>query len=122
MRRFALTCICLALSAPAVVKAITPVEQLQKATNVLNEIMRAPDKGIPDDLLSKAVCVGIVPSELKFAIGIGGTYGRGVLVCRQGGTGSWGAPSMFTLGGGGFGLQLGGKATDVVFVVMNAAG
>jgi SH3 domain-containing YSC84-like protein 1 len=121
MRRLALTCICLAVSA-VTLKATTPTEQLEKATNVLNEIMRAPDKGIPDDLLAKAVCVGIVPSELKFAIGVGGTYGRGVLVCRHGGNGPWGAPSMFTLGGGSFGFQLGGKATDVVFVVMNAAG
>jgi lipid-binding SYLF domain-containing protein len=122
MRRLALTCICLALGAAKVASANTAANQLQKATNVLNEIMQAPDKGIPHDLLAKAVCVGIVPSELKFAIGVGGSYGRGVLVCRHGGNGSWGAPSMFTLGGGSFGLQLGGKATDVVFVVMNAAG
>jgi len=66
--------------------------------------------------------VGIVPSELKFAIGVGGSYGRGVLVCRKGGTGHWDAPSMFTLGGGSFGLQLGGKSTDVVFIVMNGSG
>jgi SH3 domain-containing YSC84-like protein 1 len=122
MRRLALTCICLALSVATSAEANTAADQLQKATNVLNEIMRAPDRGIPDDLLAKAVCVGIVPSELTFAVGVGGTYGRGVLVCRQGGNGSWGAPSMFTLGGGSFGFQLGGKATDVVFVVMNAAG
>jgi lipid-binding SYLF domain-containing protein len=122
MRQLALTCICLVLSVTTAAKANTGADQLQKATNVLNEIMQAPDKGVPDDLLARAVCVGIVPSELKFAIGVGGTYGRGVLVCRQGGNGSWGAPSMFTLGGGSFGFQLGGKATDVVFVVMNAAG
>jgi SH3 domain-containing YSC84-like protein 1 len=122
MRQLALTCICLVLSVTTAAKANTAADQLQKATNVLNEIMQAPDKGIPDDLLARAVCVGIVPSELKFAIGVGGTYGRGVLVCRQGGNGAWGAPSMFTLGGGSFGFQLGGKATDVVFVVMNAVG
>jgi SH3 domain-containing YSC84-like protein 1 len=122
MRQLALTCICVAFAMTTAAKANTAADQLQKATNVLNEIMQAPDKGIPDDLLARAVCVGIVPSELKFAIGVGGTYGRGVLVCRQGGNGSWGAPSMFTVGGGSFGLQLGGKATDVVFVVMNAAG
>ena len=61
--------------------------QLQKATNVVNEIMGTPDKGIPHELLDKAVCVGIVPSEVKFAFGFGGTYGRGVLVCRKGGNG-----------------------------------
>ncbi len=94
--------------------------QLEKATNVVNEIMSAPDKGIPHDLLDKAVCVGIIPSEIKGAFVVGGTYGRGVLVCRR--HGSWGAPSMFTLGGGSFGFQIGGEATDVVFIVMNVAG
>lgn len=96
--------------------------QLLKATNVLNEIMRTPDKAIPQDLLGKAVCVGVVPSELKFAFVVGGNYGRGVLVCRKGGNGSWGAPSFFTLGGGSVGFQIGGKATDVVFIVMNPGG
>ena len=96
--------------------------QLQKATNVVNEIMGTPDKGIPHDLLDKAVCVGIVPSEMKFAFGFGGTYGRGVLVCRKGGNGAWDAPSMFTMGGASVGFQIGGKATDVVFLVMNPEG
>ena len=63
--------------------------QLQKGTNVLNEIMGTPDTGIPEELLEKAICVGIVPSELKLAQGIGGTYGRGMLVCRKGGNGAW---------------------------------
>lgn len=96
--------------------------QLHKATNVLNEIMSAPDKGIPHDLLDKAVCVGIVPSQIKGAFMIGGTYGRGVLVCRNRGIGPWGAPSMFSLGAASFGFQIGGEATDVVFIVMNASG
>jgi lipid-binding SYLF domain-containing protein len=124
MRNFASTVLLLLLAAPTFAADTTSKvdEQLQKATNVINEIMRTPDKRIPDDLLSKAVCVGVVPSELKFALGVGGTYGRGVLVCRRGGNGSWGAPSFFTLGGGSFGFQIGGKATDVVFIVMNAGG
>jgi lipid-binding SYLF domain-containing protein len=96
--------------------------QLEKATNVVNEIMQSPDRGIPQDLLDRAVCVGIVPSQLKFAFVVGGTYGRGVLVCRKGGNGAWGAPSMFTIGGAGVGFQIGGKATDVVFLVMNPEG
>jgi SH3 domain-containing YSC84-like protein 1 len=98
------------------------VKQLEKATNVLNEIMGAPDKGIPHDLLNKAVCVGVVPSELKGAFVVGAEYGRGVLICRKHGNGQWGAPSLFTLGGANVGFQLGGEATDVVFIVMNAAG
>jgi lipid-binding SYLF domain-containing protein len=97
-------------------------KQLHKATDVLNEIMRTPDKAIPSDLLEKSVCVGVVPSEIKGAVGVGGTYGRGVLVCRKHGNGPWGAPSLFTLGGANIGLQIGGKATDVVFLVMNGAG
>lgn len=104
------------------VPAFAGETQLEKATNVVNEIMQTPDKGIPQDLLDKAVCVGVVPSELKFALVVGGTYGRGVLVCRKGGNGPWDAPSMFTLGAGSVGFQVGGKATDVVFLVMNAAG
>ena len=96
--------------------------QLQKATNVMNEIMGTPDKAIPHDLLDKAVCVGIVPSEVKVAFGFGGTGGRGVLVCRKGGNGPWDAPSMFTMGGASVGFQIGAKATDVVFLVMNPEG
>ena len=96
--------------------------QLEKATNVLNEIMSTPDRGIPRDLFEKAVCVGIVPSEIKGAFLVGGTYGRGVLVCRAHGNGPWGAPSMFTLGAGSIGFQIGGEATDVVFIVRNEAG
>lgn len=125
MKNFAYTILALLLSAPIFAADTTSKkveEQLQKSTNVLGEIMGTPDKRIPDDLLTKAVCVGVVPSELKFALGIGGTYGRGVLVCRRGGNGPWGAPSLFTLGGGSFGLQIGGKATDVVFIVMNREG
>ncbi|HKS97383.1 MAG TPA: lipid-binding SYLF domain-containing protein [Terriglobia bacterium] len=96
--------------------------QLSKARDVLNEIMATPDNSIPQDLLNRAVCVGIVPSDLKFAFIVGGNYGRGVLVCRRHGDGAWGAPSLFRLGGGSFGFQIGGKATDVVFIVMNAKG
>ena len=96
--------------------------QLQKATNVVEEIMQTPDRGIPHDLFDRAVCIGIVPSEITGALLVGGSYGRGVLVCRQHGDGAWGAPSMFTLGAGSFGFQIGAKATDVVFIVMNHAG
>ena len=118
MKRLTLVCFLLTFCATA----FAGESQLQKATNVINEVMGTPDRGIPDELLEKAVCVGIVPSQLKFALGIGGTYGRGMLVCRKGGNGAWDAPSLFTLGGGSFGFQIGGKATDVVFIVMNPDG
>jgi SH3 domain-containing YSC84-like protein 1 len=97
-------------------------ERLESATFVVNEIMQTPDKTIPRELLDRAICVGVIPSELRFAFFFGGNYGRGALVCRHGGDGSWGAPSMFTLYGGNFGLQFGGKATDIVFIVMNTGG
>jgi lipid-binding SYLF domain-containing protein len=118
MKKLRFIFLLLAICAPA----FASESQLQKSTNVLNEIMRTPDQGIPSDLLNNAVCVGIIPSELKFAFGFGGTYGRGVLVCRRDGNGVWGAPSMFTVGGGSFGFQIGGKSTDVVFLVMNSDG
>ncbi|HEV2234075.1 MAG TPA: lipid-binding SYLF domain-containing protein [Terriglobia bacterium] len=118
MKKLGLILLLLLYCAPAFARE----SQLQKATNILNEIMGTPDKGIPDELLDRAVCVGIVPSQFKFALGLGGTYGRGVLVCRKGGDGAWGAPSMFTLGAASVGFQIGGKATDVVFIVMNPEG
>jgi lipid-binding SYLF domain-containing protein len=97
-------------------------ERLERAAEVITEVMGTPEKGIPRDLLNKAVCVGVIPSEKKVALGLGGSFGRGALVCRQGGTGPWAAPSMFTAGGANFGFQLGGQATDFVLVVMNAKG
>jgi SH3 domain-containing YSC84-like protein 1 len=96
--------------------------QVQKATNIVNEIMGTPDRGIPQSLLDSAVCVGIVPSEVKFAWVFGATYGRGLLVCRKGGNGPWDGPSMFSIDGVSVGWQIGGKATDVVFLVMNPEG
>jgi lipid-binding SYLF domain-containing protein len=96
--------------------------RLQSAAVVMYEIMNTPENSIPKDLLDRAVCVGIVPAEKKGAFVIGGTYGRGVLVCRRGGDGPWGAPSMIAVHGGSYGFQLGGSETDVVFVVMNTGG
>jgi len=115
--------LCLALSGAAVATEHSKeAKRLESATYVVNEIMQTPEKGIPRDLLDKAVCVGIIPSELRFAFGFGGNFGRGALVCRKGGNGPWSAPSMFTLYGGNFGLQIGGEATDILFIVMNAGG
>jgi lipid-binding SYLF domain-containing protein len=97
-------------------------ERLQKAATVVEEVMGTPEKGIPTDLLKRAVCVGVIPSQKKVALGIGGTFGRGALVCRRGGNGAWGGPSMFTVGGANIGFQLGGQATDFVLIVMNPNG
>ena len=98
------------------------VERLQKSAEVINEVMGTPEKRIPKDLLNKAVCLGVVPSQKKLALGIGGSYGRGCLVCRRGGTGAWGAPWMFMITGPSIGFQIGGQATDFVLAVMNAKG
>jgi lipid-binding SYLF domain-containing protein len=98
------------------------VERLQKSAEVINEVMGTPEKGIPADLLNKAVCVGVIPSQKKLALGLGGSYGRGCLVCRRGGTGAWGAPWMFAIGGPSIGFQIGGQATDFVLLVLNAKG
>jgi SH3 domain-containing YSC84-like protein 1 len=123
MRKITPVVLCLAFSATALAgRQSKEAKRLESATFVVNEIMQTPEKGIPQDLLDKAVCVGIIPSELKVAFGVGGKFGRGALVCRKGGNGAWGAPSMFTLFGGNFGFQIGGEATDIVFIVMNTGG
>jgi lipid-binding SYLF domain-containing protein len=87
---------------------------------VMREVLQLRS-GIPASVLQKAECVIIVPSTLKFAVGVGGSYGRGVMTCRgePDFQGPWGAPSMIALGGGGFGFQAGGQATDFVFLLMN---
>lgn len=98
-------------------------DRLENGGSVLEEILNIPDN-LPQDLLDKAECVVVFPSVVKFAIGIGGSYGRGAMVCRSGEhyTGPWGSPSMMALEGGSFGLQLGGQATDFVLLIMNPRG
>src|ERR1700681_363998 len=112
-----------ALAAQDKDKDTKETDRLENAGNVLEEILNIPDN-IPQDLLDKAECVVIFPSVIKFAIGLGGSYGRGAMVCRTGEhfTGPWGAPSMAALEGGSFGLQLGGQATDFVLLIMNPRG
>jgi SH3 domain-containing YSC84-like protein 1 len=117
-----LTCFGLALAlAFALFAQQKEEERVQNAGQVMQEIMKAPD-GIPQSVLDKADCVVVLPSVLKFAIGIGGSYGRGVMTCRGGSTfhGPWGAPTMMALEGGSFGLQLGGNATDFILLLMTA--
>ena len=98
-------------------------DRLQNAGKVMQEILNVPDD-IPRDLINKARCVVVMPSVLKVAFVVGGSYGRGTMVCRTGKdfTGSWGAPAMYALEGGSVGLQVGGEATDFVFLVMNDRG
>ena len=98
-------------------------KRIRNAGKVMVEILNVPDD-IPQDILGKAECVIVLPSVVKFAIGFGGSYGRGVMSCRSGKdfSGPWSAPSMMALEGGSFGLQLGGQATDFVLLVMNRRG
>src|SRR5215472_11470644 len=93
-------------------------ERVENAGKVMQEILNAPDS-IPQSVLDKADCVVVLPSVVKFAVGIGGSYGRGVMTCRGGKDfrGKWGAPTMMALEGGSAGLQLGGNATDLILLL-----
>jgi lipid-binding SYLF domain-containing protein len=98
-------------------------DRLKHSGEVLSEILNMPD-GVPKYWLDRAECVVIFPSVKKFAIGVGGSYGRGAMSCRGGAsfTGPWGPPSMYALEGGNIGFQLGGQATDFVLLVVNTKG
>jgi lipid-binding SYLF domain-containing protein len=97
------------------------VKRLSRATEVFKEIMRIPEKGIPTDLLDKAECVAIVPGLKKGGLGIGGRYGKGVVMCRKPDR-NWSAPSFLTVEGGSIGLQIGFQQIDLVMLVMNREG
>jgi lipid-binding SYLF domain-containing protein len=116
--------IALALAVPASMFAQKKEDdRLAKSVAAFREILEG-DNGLPKSILNQAVCVLIYPSVKKIAIGIGGSYGRGTLVCRKGPkmNGTWGAPAMYSLDQGSIGLQLGSTATDFVLVVMNQKG
>jgi|SRR5499427_4644528 len=98
-------------------------DRVQESGQVMKEILDIPDN-LPKDLLDRAECVIVLPSVKKLAIGIGGSFGRGVMTCRTGQhfTGVWSAPALYALEGGNIGFQLGGQATDFVLLVMNPRG
>ena len=93
------------------------VTRVHRAAEVFKDIMNTPDKGIPRELLESAKCVAIVPGEKKFALIIGGNYGRGVATCRTGA--GWSAPMFVAVDGGSVGYQIGGSSTDIVMLFMN---
>jgi SH3 domain-containing YSC84-like protein 1 len=98
-------------------------DRLEAAATVFQEIMDTPDNSIPSDLLTRSECIAIVPSMKKGGFIFGGRYGKGVVSCRQNeGKGPWGPPVMIALGGGSFGLQIGGAAVDVVMLIMQRDG
>ena len=98
----------------------TPDRRLRHSADVLQEIMSAPDKGIPQGVFEKARCVIVVPGLKKGAVVLGADYGRGFAVCRSGD--SWGGPAAVRIGGGSLGAQLGVESTDAVILVMNQKG
>jgi SH3 domain-containing YSC84-like protein 1 len=102
--------------------ADTAQERLSDSTAVFSEIMRAPDKGIPQDLLAKSSCVIIIPGMKKGAFIVGAEYGRGFAECRRPGGRGWTAPAAVRLEGGSVGFQIGGSSTDIVLLVMNMRG
>lgn len=123
MFRYLSLVVCVVLGSAGLDAANKEQDRLENCGVVMQEILDIPEN-IPQELLEKAECVIVIPSMTKVALGIGGSYGRGAMVCRSGKAfnGPWGAPAMYTLEGGSFGLQLGGASTDVVFLVMNSRG
>lgn len=111
-------------------------DRLAKSADVLREIAAAGDKAIPEQVLTRAKCIVVVPNLMKAGLLVGGKYGRGVAVCRtdkgneasktqrasQAGSAHWSAPAFITLGGASIGLQIGAESMDLVMVVMNNAG
>ena len=120
----AIAILCLAgaatLSAHAATDKATLDSRIQAATATIKQIMDVPDKAIPDKIAQQATCIGVIPGLKKGAFIFGAEYGRGVVTCRTGH--GWSAPVFITLGGGSFGLQLGGQSTDVVLVAVNDKG
>ena len=113
--------ICVALAATGLFgQEETPDHRLRTATAVLHEIVTAPDRGIPKELLSKAQCIVIVPELKKAAFLVGGEYGRGFAACRN--HGAWSGPAAVRFSGGSFGAQIGGESMDVVMLVMSRDG
>jgi lipid-binding SYLF domain-containing protein len=108
--------------APLMANDHDQVKRLNEASNVLTEIMSTPDKGIPQDLLSNAHCIVIVPSLKTAAFVVGGKYGKGYLSCRKHGAAGWSAPGTVRIEGGSVGFQIGGSETDVIMLVMNQGG
>jgi lipid-binding SYLF domain-containing protein len=105
---------------PLMAKDNDSVKRLDETAVVFSEIMATPDKGIPEDLLARAHCIVIVPSEKSAAFLVGAKYGKGYVSCRHGG--GWSAPATVIIEGGSFGFQIGGSTTDVIMLVMNEGG
>src|SRR5262252_7572577 len=122
MRTTSLAILWVVLSVGSVFGLTKEEERLANAAKAFDEIMSAPDKGIPGSVLDKAECVVIVPGMKKGGFIVGGSFGRGAITCREKTKTGWGAPAMVELGGGSVGLQIGADATDVVMLIMDRTG
>ncbi len=96
------------------------ISRLNRAAEVFQQVMATPDKSVPQDLLRSAKCIAIIPGEKKFALGVGGSYGKGLVTCRT--ANGWSAPLFLSLGGGSYGFQIGGQSTDIVMIFRNKSG
>jgi len=119
MRTFVLAAL---ICTPLMAESNEPAKRLEESAAVFSEIMSAPDKGIPDELLEKAQCIVIVPGLKKGAFIVGAQYGKGYLSCRHQNGRGWSAPGAVRMEGGSVGLQIGGSETDVIMLVMNQRG
>jgi SH3 domain-containing YSC84-like protein 1 len=114
-------CIATALTVAASAADVEKLDHRVEAAHlVLHELMTTPDRGIPDDIASKAACVAVIPGFKKGAFVVGGQYGQGVVSCRTGH--GWSAPAFIQLTGASFGFQIGGQSTDLVLIAMNHDG
>jgi lipid-binding SYLF domain-containing protein len=110
------------VAASLLAKSSEPVQRLAEAAVVFEEVMKSPDKGIPQDLLGKAHCIVVVPGLKKAAFIVGGKYGKGYVSCRNAGGSGWSAPGTVRIEGGSVGFQIGGSETDAILLVMNKSG
>ena len=107
---------------PLLAKDNEPAKRLGEAAAVFSEVMKAPDKGIPQELLENAHCIVIVPDLKTGAFIVGGKYGKGYLLCRNKRGPGWSVPATVRIEGGSFGFQIGGSSTDLIMLVMNERG
>jgi len=116
------TCLALALMTATLLPGAVATDRLVDAADMMTDIMSAPDKGIPQDLLEKAQCIVVVPGVKKGAFILGAKYGKGFMLCRKESGVGWSAPAAIRVEGGSFGFQIGVSDTDVVMLVMNKTG
>ena len=114
--------VALAIAVPMFAKDTEPMRRLDEAAAVLTEVMSAPDKGIPQDMLENAHCIVIVPNLKTAAFVVGGKYGKGVMSCRNKNDHGWSAPGTVRIEGGSVGFQIGGSSTDLIMLIMNERG